>query len=69
MNLRSYEEFKAEAKDMTAASTGAEIEAAGGIALRIEVNVRDHEAVEAMVSRVVQQSGRVEGCSPGSERG
>ena len=42
LNLRSYEEFEAEAKDMTADSTVAEIEAAGGIALGIEVDVRDH---------------------------
>ena len=35
LNLRSYEEFEAEAKDMTAQSTVAEIEA--------EVDVRDQE--------------------------
>src|SRR6266513_4359948 len=58
LNLRSYEEFEAEAKDMTADSTVAEIEAAGGSALGIEVDVRDHEAVEAMVARVVQEWGR-----------
>ena len=54
-NLRSYEEFEAEAKDMTAESTVAEIEAVGGAAVGIEVDVRDHEAVEAMVARVVQE--------------
>ena len=59
LNLRSYEEFEAEAKDMTADSTVAEIEAAGG-ALGIEVDVRDHAAVEAMVARVVQEWGRVD---------
>src|SRR5437763_9278045 len=32
LNLRSYEEFEAEAKDMTADSTVAEIEAMGGTA-------------------------------------
>ena len=32
LNLRSYEEFEAEAKDMTADSTVAEIEASGGTA-------------------------------------
>ena len=47
LNLHSYEEFEAEAKDMTAESTVSEIEAAGGIALGMEVDVRDHEAVEA----------------------
>jgi 3-oxoacyl-[acyl-carrier protein] reductase len=60
LNLRSYQEFEAEAKDMTAESTVAEIEAAGGTALGIEVDVRDHEAVEAMVGRVVQEWGRVD---------
>jgi len=60
LNLHSYEEFEAEAKDMTADSTVAEIEASGGIALGIEVDVRDHEAVEAMVAQVVQEWGRVD---------
>ena len=60
LNLHSYEEFEAEAKDMTADSTVAEVEASGGIALGIEVDVRDHEAVEAMVAQVVQEWGRVD---------
>lgn len=34
LNLRLYEEFEAEAKDMTAESTVAEIEAAGGNCFR-----------------------------------
>src|SRR5271168_4555501 len=51
VNLRSYEEFEAEAKDMTGDSTIAEIEAMGGTALGIEVDVGDHEAVAAMVTR------------------
>ena len=45
---------------MTADSTVAEIEAMGGTALGIEVDVTDHEAVEAMVARVVQEWGRVD---------
>jgi 3-oxoacyl-[acyl-carrier protein] reductase len=45
---------------MTADSTVAEIEASGGNALGIEVDVRDHRAVEAMVARVVQEWGRVD---------
>src|ERR1700730_5843115 len=60
LNLRSYDEFEAEAKDMTGDSTVAEIEAAGGAAIGIEVDVRDREAVEAMVARVVQEWGRVD---------
>src|SRR6516162_3285866 len=45
---------------MTAESTVAEIEAAGGIGLGMEVDVRDHEAVEAIVARVVEAWGRVD---------
>src|ERR1700747_1119158 len=57
LNLRSYEGFEAGEKDMTADSTVAEIEASGGTALGIEVDVRGHEAVEAIVARVVQEWG------------
>ena len=57
LNLRSYEEFEAEAKDMAAENTVAEIQAGGGTALGIELDVRDHEAVEAMVARVVREWG------------
>jgi 3-oxoacyl-[acyl-carrier protein] reductase len=45
---------------MTGDSTVAEIEASGGAAIGIEVDVRDHAAVEAMVARVVQEWGRVD---------
>src|SRR5437879_7431629 len=60
LDLKSYQEFEAEAKDMTAESTVAEIMAAGGAALGIAVDVRDHQAVEAMVRQVVEQWGRVD---------
>jgi short chain dehydrogenase len=60
LNLHSYEEFEAEAKDMTADTTVAEIEAAGGTALGIEVDVRDHEAIETMVAQVIEEWGRVD---------
>ena len=60
LNLHSYEEFEAEARDMTADSTVAEIEAMGGTAIGIEVDVTDHEAVDAMVARVAQEWGRVD---------
>src|SRR6476619_4922598 len=49
LNLRSYEEFEAEAKDMTADSTVAEIEASGGTALGLEANVCDREGVRGDV--------------------
>ena len=60
INLRSFEEFEAEAKDMTGDNTVAEIEAAGGSALGIELDVCDTAAVEAMVGRVVKEWGRVD---------
>src|SRR5205814_2919361 len=60
LNLRSYQEFEAEAKDMTADSTIAEIEAAGGEAIGIELDVTDRAAVEAMVAQVVSKWGRVD---------
>jgi hypothetical protein len=60
LNLHSYEEFETGAKDMTADSTVAEIQASGGTALGIEMDVRDQAAVEAMVARVVQEWGRVD---------
>jgi len=60
LDLKSYLEFDAEAKAMTAESTVAEIEASGGTALGIECDVCDHRAVEVMVGRVVEQWGRVD---------
>src|SRR5207302_3747839 len=60
LNLRSYEEFEAEARDMTGDSTVAEIQTMGGSALGIEVDVTNHEAVTAMVARVLQEWGRVD---------
>ena len=60
LDLKSYREFDAEAQDMTAESTVAEIEAAGGAAIGIELDVRDQQAVETMVARVVEQWGPVD---------
>jgi 3-oxoacyl-[acyl-carrier protein] reductase len=59
LNLRSYEEFGAEAKDMTADNTVAEVEAAGGTAFGIEVVVHDH-ACRCNGARVVQEWGWVD---------
>lgn len=60
IDLKSYEEFAAEKSDMRADGTVAEITAAGGEALGIAVDVRDHGAVEAMVAQVVAAWGRVD---------
>src|SRR5215469_2015020 len=60
LNLRSYEEFEAEAKDMTAESTVGEIVGSGGAALGIELDVRDHQAVAAITARVVEEWSRVD---------
>jgi 3-oxoacyl-[acyl-carrier protein] reductase len=60
LNLKSYEEFEAEAKDTTAESTVAEIEASGGTALGLEVDVCDPRAVDGMVERVVAEWGRID---------
>src|SRR5213082_3277466 len=60
LNLRSYEEFEAEARDMTGETTVAEIQADGGEALGIELDVTDRDSVEAMVAEVVAQWGRVD---------
>lgn len=60
LSLKSYEEFDTERRDMTGASTVAEIEADGGQALGIELDVADREAVEAMAEQVVAAWGRVD---------
>jgi 3-oxoacyl-[acyl-carrier protein] reductase len=60
LNLKSFEEFEAEAASMTADSTVAEIQAGGGSAIGIEVDVCDEKAVAAMVQRVVAEWGRVD---------
>src|SRR6202043_3578764 len=69
LNLHPYEEFEAEAKDMTGDSAVTEIEASGGTALGIEVDVTDHEAITAMVARVVQEWGRVDVLVPNAGGG
>jgi 3-oxoacyl-[acyl-carrier protein] reductase len=57
LNLHSFEEFDAEAQDMTGDSTVAEIKAAGGTALGLGVDVTDNEAVTAIVACFVQGLG------------
>lgn len=71
LDLKSFEEFEAEAKSMTAGSTVEEIEAAGGEAIGIQMDVTDEKAVNAMVAQVVKQWGRVDilVCNAGGGRG
>jgi 3-oxoacyl-[acyl-carrier protein] reductase len=60
LDLKSYAEFEAERREMTGDSTVAEIEASGGSALGIELDVADRDAVEAMVAQVMKAWGRVD---------
>ena len=60
LNLKSYAEFEAEAKEMTADSTVDEINAGGGEAIGIEMDVRDRASVDAMVQKVFDTWGRVD---------
>jgi 3-oxoacyl-[acyl-carrier protein] reductase len=71
LNLKSYEEFEIEAKDMTGESTVAEIEAGGGSALGYELDVNDRSAVDAMVADVARKWGRIDilVCNAGGGRG
>jgi 3-oxoacyl-[acyl-carrier protein] reductase len=71
LNLRSFEEFEAEAQAMTGENTVAEIQAEGGSAIGIEVDVCDEKAVAAMVQRVSDEWGRVDVlvCNAGGGRG
>ena len=71
LNLRAYQEFEAEARDMTAETTMAEIEAAGGTAMGIEMDVMDRDAVNAAVAKVEAEWGRVDilVCNAGGGRG
>ena len=60
LNLRSYGGVRSRGARHDCQQHGREIEASGGAAIGIEVDVRDHEAVGGMVARVVQEWGRVD---------
>src|ERR1700748_400032 len=60
LSLKSFEEFEAERRDMTGDTTVAEIEAAGGSAFDVELDVADRVAVDSMVAKVVEKWGRVD---------
>src|ERR1700722_4676491 len=56
INLRSFEEFEPEAK----VTTTAEIEAAGGTAMGIQVDCSDAVAVKVAVRQVMADWGRID---------
>ncbi len=60
LNLKSYEEFQAEAADMTGETTVEEIRARGGEALGFEFDVADRDAVFRMVDEIKGAWGRVD---------
>lgn len=60
LNLKSYQEFDAEAATMTGESTVDEIRALGREALGFEFDVADRDAVFAMVEEVHRTWGRVD---------
>jgi 3-oxoacyl-[acyl-carrier protein] reductase len=60
IDLFSWREFETEATAMTGDNTVAEIEAAGGTAFAIELDVRDAAAVRAMAARILDQWGRID---------
>jgi 3-oxoacyl-[acyl-carrier protein] reductase len=70
IDLKSYTEFEAEAKAMTADSTVDEINAITE-AIGIEMDVRDESAVQSMVRQVMDKWGRVDilVCNAGGGRG
>jgi 3-oxoacyl-[acyl-carrier protein] reductase len=70
INLKSYEEFEAEAKTMTAESTVDEVNALTE-SIGIEMDVRDEAAVQAMVKQVMDKWGRIDilVCNAGGGRG
>jgi 3-oxoacyl-[acyl-carrier protein] reductase len=71
LDLKSYREFEAEAKAMTADSTVAEIEALGVKALGYELDVTDQAKVAAMIKDVHGKWGRIDVlvCNAGGGRG
>ena len=60
LDLKSYAEFEAEARAMTADSTVDEIKAMGGEALGFEFDVGERDAVFAMAEGVAKAWGRID---------
>jgi 3-oxoacyl-[acyl-carrier protein] reductase len=60
LNLKSYADFPAEREAMKEDSTVAEIEARGGEAIGLEVDVTDSAAVNHAIDQIVQRWGRLD---------
>jgi len=60
LDLRSYEHFAAEREAMADDSTAVEIEASGGEAIGLEVDVTDSDAVNGAVATIVKRWGRLD---------
>jgi 3-oxoacyl-[acyl-carrier protein] reductase len=60
IDLQSYREFEAEARSMAVPGTVAEIEAAGGEACGIEVDLTNADATKAAVQQVFDRWGRID---------
>jgi 3-oxoacyl-[acyl-carrier protein] reductase len=60
LDLKSYQAFQAEAKDMVGESTVAEIENAGGTAVGLTMDVSDREVVDAGIRTVRELWGRID---------
>lgn len=60
LNLKSFEEFEAEAAAMTGASTVDEITGGGGEALGFEFDIGDRDAMFAMAEDVKRQWGSID---------
>lgn len=71
LDLKSYQEFQAEARSMTGETTVAEIEALGGKALGFQLDVADPAEASKMVADVVARWKRVDIliCNAGGGRG
>ena len=58
LDLKSYQAFESEAKDMAGESTVAEIESAGGTAVGLTMDVSNREAVDAGIKTLHELWGR-----------
>ena len=60
LDLKSYQAYESEAKDMVGESTVAEIESEGGTAVGLTMDVSDREAVDAGIKSIRELWGRID---------